>query len=118
MLRWLRKDKEMEQIIWLSYDLGVRGDYESLYIWLDFYEARECGDSFAALHYEYKRNLESEIKKDLKESVNLRKSDRIYLIYEDDKSGKLKGKFIIGRRKRSPWEGFAESYEEVSEDGG
>ena len=33
-----------EQMIWLSYDLGVDGDYENLYAWLDHKEAKECGD--------------------------------------------------------------------------
>ena len=29
--------------IWISYDLGVRGDYENLYSWLDTHGAKECG---------------------------------------------------------------------------
>jgi hypothetical protein len=32
---------------WLSFDLGVRGDYEALYEWLDALDAKECGDSVA-----------------------------------------------------------------------
>ena len=31
--------------IWISYDLGVRGDYEGLYAWLDSHGAKECGDT-------------------------------------------------------------------------
>lgn len=27
--------------IWISYDLGVQGDYEGLYGWLDTHKARE-----------------------------------------------------------------------------
>ena len=39
----------MKRIIWLFCDLDLRGDYKSLYAWLDEKEARECGDSLAAL---------------------------------------------------------------------
>ena len=37
----------MEKAIWLSYDLGIQGDYESLYQWLDSQGAIERGDSVA-----------------------------------------------------------------------
>jgi len=30
---------------WLSFDLGLRGNYELLYAWLDAMEAKECGDN-------------------------------------------------------------------------
>ena len=33
--------------IWLSFDLGVSGDYEGTYAWLDDKSARECGSSVA-----------------------------------------------------------------------
>lgn len=35
----------MKQLIWISYDLGVSGDYENLYAWLDDHGAKECGQS-------------------------------------------------------------------------
>lgn len=37
--------------IWISYDLGVGGDYEGLYAWLDNNEATECGDSLDVREY-------------------------------------------------------------------
>lgn len=43
-----------KQSVWLSYDLGVDGDYEALYYWLDAHEGRECGDSMAYVVYGYK----------------------------------------------------------------
>ena len=43
----------MKQAIWLSYDLGVRGDYEGLYAWLDKHQAKECGDNIAYFVYGY-----------------------------------------------------------------
>jgi hypothetical protein len=32
---------------WLSYDLGIEGDYAPLYRWLDNVSAKDCGDSLA-----------------------------------------------------------------------
>jgi hypothetical protein len=29
---------------WISFDLGLQGDYEPLYEWLDRHEALECGE--------------------------------------------------------------------------
>ena len=37
----------MESIVWMSYNLGVTGDYEGLYAWLDEHNAKECGNSVA-----------------------------------------------------------------------
>ncbi len=106
------KDKEL---IWISYDLGIDGDYNGLYSWLDSHKARECGDSIAAItNYDYKTDVAKELIEDLKGKVELRKTDRIYLVFKSD--GKIKGKFIHGGRKRSPWEGYAISYEEEAED--
>ena len=66
----------MEKAIWLSFDLGVKGDYESLYAWLDNHEAIECGDGTAFLKYEVGKNGSSEqllkkLQKDLKSAVAL-----------------------------------------------
>ena len=44
----------MQRSIWLSYDLGVRGDYEGMYSWLENHAAKECGSSVAFLkNYEF-----------------------------------------------------------------
>jgi hypothetical protein len=37
--------------IWLTYDLGVGGDFEGLYSWLDDKEAIECGNNNAYFKY-------------------------------------------------------------------
>ena len=39
--------KVIRKAIWLSFDLGVAGDYPGLYKWLDEHDAVECGDSVA-----------------------------------------------------------------------
>ena len=96
----------MKKLIWLSYDLSVRGDYEGMYAWLDDNNARECGDSLAAFSFEVASNedLISKIKEEINLKVHLKSRDRVYLIWKD--SGKMKGRYIFGKRKASPWEGY------------
>lgn len=91
---------------WLSFDLGLRGNYESLYAWLDANEAKECGDNVATFKIEKTRDqIKDELSKILDEKA------RIYLI--DRKSGL----FILGRRKlAAPWAGYAEAVVEVEEE--
>lgn len=96
----------MQKVIWLSYDLGLRGDYEGLYAWLDQHKAKECGDSLAFISYEYEGDLIEHIEKSLRGSVRLEPKDRIYLIYEAEE-GKQKGRFLFGKRKQAPWAGYA-----------
>ena len=100
----------MSKSIWLSYDLGVKGDYSSLYAWLDNHKATECGDSFAFLPYEVAddEDLAIKLKQDLIEAVSFGKTDRIYVIWKS-KDNVVHGKFIIGKRKASPWVGYGDS---------
>ncbi len=53
------------------FDLGVKGDYENLYKWLDAREARECGDSVAYLNFEYSKDIVTEITTSLHSSVRM-----------------------------------------------
>lgn len=105
----------MKKAVWITFDLGVNGDYEGMYAWLDSHHARECGDSVAFLEYEAKRNLISELKADLKRSVSTKKKNRVYVIYKSDE-GKLKGEFLFGGRKKSPWTGYGAPEEMGSSD--
>lgn len=95
----------MKAFMWMSFDLGVRGDYEGVYAFLDAHEARECGDSVGVFWYEYKKDLLGELLKELKEAVSFDKRSRIYLIYPGKKGVHI-GKYIIGRRKAPPWSGY------------
>jgi len=104
----------MKKNIWLSYDLGIRGDYSSLYEWLDNHNAKECGDSLAVLSYLFDNNLIEELKTDLSKHVDIGKRDRIYLIWMQD--NKLRGSFLFGKRKSAPWEGYGVSETEPDED--
>ncbi len=100
----------MKAFIWLSFDLGVRGDFEGMYQFLDVHEAKECGDSVGAFSYEYKKDLLAELTKELKDSITFDKRSRVYVIYPAGK-GKYMGKFIVGKRKAPPWAGYGPSDE-------
>ncbi len=104
----------MTKTIWLSYDLGVKGDYQSLYAWLDNHKAVECGDSLAVIKYEVLEGetLPEKLKQDLELNITFSKTDRVYVIWKSD-DGNNKGRFIFGKRKASPWEGYGDF---VSED--
>ena len=106
----------MKKGVWLSFDLGVSGDYEGMYSWLDHHDAIECGDSLAFLQYEPKENLVEEIKRDIQNTVELNeKKNRVYLIYRSEDL-KMKGIFLFGSRKKAPWTGYAPSEEVPTED--
>lgn len=92
--------------IWISFDLGVRGDYESLYAWLDERGAKECVNNMALLVYTYTGDLRESLKKDLAESIDIDKRTRIYAIYRDAPTKKMKGFFAFGARRASPWTGY------------
>ncbi len=102
---------EKNHLIWVSFDLGVGGDYEGMYRWLDNHKAKECGDSCAVLSYPSKTDLRAELKKDLKHSVSLNeKKHRVYVVYQE--GTKTKGAFLIGRRRQAPWTGYGVLEEE------
>ena len=94
----------MKKKIWLSYDLGIKGDYERLFSWLAEHGAQERGDSFAVLEYEYLKNLVGELRQDLRKNVDLAKRDRIYIVWLE--GGKAKGRFLFGGQKAAPWAGY------------
>jgi len=99
-----------KQSVWISYDLGIKGDYPGLYKWLDTHKAKECGNSVAYFQYEYSTDLITELIDDLKDSIEFKNGDRVYAIFkrknEENKTSTV-GRFIIGNRKASPWEGYA-----------
>ena len=94
---------------WLSFDLGLRGNYEDLYEWLDNMEAKECGDSMATFVTEKTRK---EIGEELSEFLD--KKARVYILGKYGK--KFVGKFILGRRKQASWTGYGGPPFEVEEE--
>lgn len=100
----------MRKRYWLSFDLGLRGNYEKLYEWLDNLEARECCDNTATFVTEKTlRNIEEELRAILDENA------RAYIIFKTN-LGKSGGKFIFGKRKRAPWAGFGNQGVESGEE--
>ncbi len=97
----------MVKSIWLSYDLGVKGDYSNLYRWLDDAKAVECGDSLALLRINVPEDMIAPeyLKRELESNVSFSKTDRVYVIWKN-KDGLNKGRFIVGNRKASPWQGY------------
>lgn len=94
-----------KNLVWLSFDLGVQGDYESLYVWLDQHGARECGDSVASFWYEYEHDLAGELKADIQGNIRVTKRTRLYLVRVEN--GRAKGSFLVGNRRSAPWTGLA-----------
>lgn len=110
------KNAAVRSTVWLSYDLGVRGDYESLYAWLDAHQAKECGDAIAVLNFEFHTSLPDELKADLQENVATDKRTRIYVVYRDETTHKTKGRFLFGRRRAAAWTGYAPSDTDTVDD--
>jgi hypothetical protein len=106
----------MKSTIWISYDLGVRGDYESLYSWLDAHGAKECGDSVAVLTYEYTGSLTDKLKGELKKAFTIDKRTRVYAVYREQATNKNKGSFIFGGRRAAPWTGYSSAGAGVADD--
>jgi hypothetical protein len=100
--------------IWISYDLGVRGDYEGLYAWLDAHDAKECGDSVAVLKYQ--GALPDKLRADLKKAVAVDKRTRVYVIYRDQATNKNKGTFIFGGRRQAAWTGYSLSHADATDE--
>lgn len=106
------------QAVWLSYDLGVKGDYEGLYAWLDDHEAKECGDSVAYFEYRYSKDPLVELTEELKKSLALTNATRLYAIVVDPKTNRSRGRFLIGSRRAAPWVGRGTVHSESQTDEG
>jgi hypothetical protein len=86
---------------WISFDLGLMGDYSRVYEWLDSLDAEECGPGVATITSTKTRDqLAAEIQRLFKGAPRA----RAYVI-----SMKQGGRFVAGGRKAAPWEGFAAS---------
>ena len=98
----------MKKFVVLSFDLGIDGDYENMYAWLDDHDAKECGENVAWFRFEdsdKEGSFEQSLKSSLEETIEFSDRSRVYILHRSD--GKIRGKFIVGRRKkRAPWTGF------------
>ncbi|HXE06574.1 MAG TPA: hypothetical protein VN612_01675 [Acidobacteriaceae bacterium] len=93
-----RNTSKGKRRVWLSYDLGLRGDYQALYEWLDEKGAKECGDSLATFTTS---QTEQQLKVQLQELLGATSKARVYIV-----TGDGVGKFLLGARKAAPWAGY------------
>ena len=101
----------METAVWVSYDLGATGDYEGMYAWLDNLDAKECGTSVAFIKsFEHEGDLAGALRTGISEHVQMGKRARVYVIAKRP-DGRMFGRYVIGKRKGSPWEGYGDSSE-------
>ena len=113
----------MIKTIWISYDLGIGGDYESLYAWLDNNHAIECGDGLACLKISITKDDDDElinrVKQEIFDNVKIDNKSRIYIIRRvaDNSYTKVSGKFIYGKRKGNPWDGYGSKDDLNNDDG-
>lgn len=105
---------------WISFDLGIKGDYDGLFKWLDKQNAESCGINLATFEFNYEKRYLSEVKDSLSSAVEFKRRDSIYLIWRfvDGRTSKVKGRFIIGDRKPAPWIGYSSTHsrEDISEE--
>ncbi len=97
----------MKTYVWLIFDLGVQGDYDGLFSWLDEHEAKDCGNNAAFFYFNYSGDVASELREAIKKSVKVTAKTRLYAIHGNPKGGGPLGHFILGGRKAPPWAGFA-----------
>lgn len=95
---------------WLSYDVGFSNSYDPIYEWLDAAGAKECGDSIGTFKSEKPPEV---VTKELTR-LDLGKRARLYLLYVNEETHKYLGKFIVGKRRKSPpWTGAASAPDEA-----
>ena len=100
----------MKRSIWLSFDLGIGGDFENMYAWLEDHQAKECGTGIAYVpSYEYEGELLESLNSDISEKVQLDQRSRVYVIFTDE--GRAKGGYLKGKRRAPPWTGYGSSSE-------
>lgn len=110
--------------VWLTYDLGVGGDYKSLYSWLDDQKAIECGSNLAYFKYDWNcsedKDSVNKLLEDLQSRVEIKPGNRLYLIRPRKKTDSdiisTIGSFIYGKRMASPWEGFGSNTSDETEE--
>lgn len=110
--------------IWLTYDLGVGGDYKNLYAWLDDHDAINCGNNVAYFKMPYENGMSDEdfmkqLLDDISSRVKLVPGNRLYAVrsFVTGTGVKTKGSFIYGKRGPNPWEGCGTKSTDTEEEG-
>ena len=97
----------MQALVWLAFDLGIRGDLEGIYQFLGEHDAKECGGNMGTFKFTYNEDIPTELTQQLKNVVKFDKRSRVYVIYP--RAGKSVAKFIIGSRRSPPWSSYVPS---------
>ena len=96
---------------WVSFDLGLMGDYSQFYQWLDSIHAEECGPGLATFTTSKTRDeLEAEL-----QGVRVNSPRARFYVISKNHDGNLVGKFLAGGRKAAPWSGYAERSSDVED---
>lgn len=98
----------MKSGLWIYFDLGINGDYEGMYTWLDQHNAQACGENLAFVRYEAEGDLFEALKADLIDAVAVEGRNHIYVVCRDEVDNVV-GRFLIGKRLKAPWAGYAVS---------
>lgn len=88
----------MNSLVWIAFDLGIRGDYEAPFQFFDWHDAKECGDSLALIRFEWTSDLLAELQAEIAKSVKFDKRSRVNAIYPNA-NGNYAGRFIVGSEK-------------------
>lgn len=106
----------MKKTIFISYDFGMKGDYEGLFKWLDENNAEERGYGIGIIkEYSYDNLIKTDleflrsVRNELKDKIKVGSNDRIYMIWNSLETNKIKAGFLFGKRKQSPWTGYAQN---------
>lgn len=117
----MEASKSRKYRVWLSFETTSKVALEGLFLFLDKYEATECGNKqTATLLYpwansESLEDLAAELKREIAEFVPDMQLLNLYLVYpkasvtvdgSNETYFKLSGKVLSGRRTRAPWDGF------------
>lgn len=101
----------MKKWVMINYDLGLKGDYQNLYRFLDNNNALDCGNCNSALEIEVSKDdfdtIFDEVTSMIKKNFEFSQNDRIYLTVTDS-TNQMRGRFICGNRKRAIWEGYGD----------
>ena len=103
--------------VFISYDFGMKGDYEGLFKWLDEHHAEERGYGIGMIKdFQYDKtiiktdlDLFNYVKDELKIKIKIGSTDRIYMIWDSVETSKIQAGFLFGKSKQAPWTGYAPS---------
>ena len=110
-----KKTMMKKAIIWLSYDLGLDGDYNGMYYFLDKYKSKECGDNIGIFSFQFSKDLPKELMSELRKYVKLRDFDRIYVVSSNENKKVTLAAFLSGKRKIAPWNGYSQPINDIND---